>query len=174
MNNIAQEIALELSVQTGQVYTCPDGERIQGPDRAYSIRQFWRDNKILQIWAAGPTNYYRAGSAIKCSATRPPEAIARDIRNRIPNAATFYAEALAEMEEKERIERLCKEQDSFFRSMELDVHQYNSRHSVSEGHNIRGYFEAYKPEDVTVTVSNLTAAQAAQLIEFTRNLIKQG
>lgn len=175
MTATPQEIAFELTLQTGQVYTCPDGENILGPDRAYHVSKYWRDNTMLQISEMGPMEAHRSGDSIRCNSQRTAEAIARDIRNRLPDAAAHYAKTKRQHAEKVERENLFEENKIFFEKLGLrrwsnHSDEANLDINLTKALEISVKFRNYYPDRVVVTIKDVTPEQAARIIEFTKRI----
>jgi hypothetical protein len=105
MLDTARELAVELTILTGELWTArpfsdePEDQRAYTDSATATLYFFtsWRDNR-LSISASAPAGMreMKSGEKITCDPTRTPEAIARDIKNRLlPHARAHLTESRA-------------------------------------------------------------------------------
>ena len=174
--SLIQEIALELTIQTGQVYTCPDDKTIIGPDRIYSIHEDWQNRKMLHIAEMGPlAARYRTGNSIRCNSQRTPEAIARDIRNRLPNAAAHFAKVTEEHRQQlEKEARFASNKQAFTDAGLKDWSRSDQAALESDFGKYKRLtvkFTEYSPEEIDLSITRITPDQALKIAQFIKDTL---
>lgn len=162
------EIALEMTIQTGQVYTCPDGKHIQSAKTRYYLREGWRPNhNKIAINATGPecdSPLRTDENTIHLDPNRKPADLARDILRRLPDAPEVYARAHAYHLKKQA------ETEAYQQTAQLlQAHgftPYSWKGGESYGHFHADKFREIQVIENRISSATITGCTPAQLIQI--------
>lgn len=105
-NELMKNLAVEMTARTGELWRAIIEERIGylQSDSAYLyIVKVWNMQRI-QIRASAPCREHQSGQSITCDMTRHPEAIARDIEQRLLEHARQHLKGAKAYDLKKRKE----------------------------------------------------------------------